>query len=423
MNKKLASLAVLAATLLVSTAALSQDAVRIYGRLNLGLDRYSATGATAGSSADYRGRMRLYDAGSRLGFEGSEDLGGGVKAIFLIESGVNVDTGGVLGQSGAVNTFTGLWNSRIGHVGLQGPWGRLTFGRSNVWWGNGNMEQASVNYLASGNPSFYGLLGRGMNVNVQRVSNAFQYSALFGGHLLQVTYSPNGETVPAGGETGGKLLAVTAVGQFGPVGVGYDWVKDQGNKPTAAGVSTPASIGHKLRAGWEYMPGAMLSVIYVRSIQENGGAGGVLLSRTNALSPTTLTLLQNAGLVADASASRVQQNSVGFNVEQPLGNAIVMGQFARVNDMTGCVTTGSCDDTGATSYMVGARLNLSKRTAVYASYAQIRNEANYNMDYVGASMTSASTSVAALGLTVQGLPLSSRGADPKMFGVGLMHNF
>src|SRR5581483_93478 len=86
MNKKIGSLSVLAGTLLLSTAALSQEAVMIYGRLNVGLDRYSATGATAGSAADYRGRTRLYDAASRIGFQGSEDLGNGLKAIFLMES-------------------------------------------------------------------------------------------------------------------------------------------------------------------------------------------------------------------------------------------------------------------------------------------------------------------------------------------------
>jgi predicted porin len=422
MTKKAASLAVLAGTLLLSTAALSQEIMRIYGRVNLGLDRYSATGATAGSGADFKGRMRVFDAGSRLGFEGSEDLGGGMKAIFLMESGLNADTGGTTGQSGAPNPYTGTFSSRIGHVGLQGNWGRLTFGKSNAWWYNGNMEQASVNYFASGNPTFYGLLGRGMNVNVQRVTNALQYSALMGGYLLQLTYAPNGEAVPAGGNTNGKLLAVTAQGQWGPFGAGYDWVKNQGNS-SATGMATPASIGHKARAGWEYTPGAMLSVIVVKSVQENGGAGGVLLSQAGALSAPALGALQAAGLVADAAASRVQQTSWGINLEQPLGNIILVGQYAKVNDMTGCVTAGQCDNTGANSYMVGARLNLSKRTGVYATYAAIRNESNYNMDYVGGWMTSAATTVPALGVSVPGLPGGSVGADPKMFGVGVMHNF
>ena len=411
MKKKLASLAVLAGTLLVSTAALSQEVLRIYGRLNLGVDRYSATGATAGAAADFKGRMRTYDAGSRLGFEGSEDLGGGLKAIFLIESGVNVDAGGTNGQSGAPNPYTGLWSSRIGHVGLQGNWGRLTFGKSNVWWANGNMEQASVNYLASGNPSFYGLLGRGMNVGVSRVSNLVQYSAQLDGYLLQASYSPNGETVGANGNTDGKLLGLTAQGQWGPFGAGVDWVKNEGNKPATG--STPVSTGQKVRGGWQYMPGAMLSVIWAKSIQENGGAAAIGLG---SLATAVATGLAPPDALV---ATKLQQTTWGVNWEHTFGNTQAIAQWAKVNDITGCVTTGACDNTGATSYMVGARLNLSKRTGVYASYAQIRNESNYNMDYVGGWMTSAASGVPG----VPGLPATSVGADPKMFGVGVMHNF
>jgi predicted porin len=410
MNKNIASLAVLAATLMVSTAALSQDSVRVYGRANLGVDRWSATGSTAGPSGDYKARTRVYDAGSRLGIEGSEDLGGGLKAIFLIESGVNIDSGGTTGQGGAPNPYVGFWNSRIGHVGLQGNWGRLTVGKSNVWWGNGNMEQAAVNYIASGTPSFYGLLGRGMNVLVQRVSNALQYTAQFGGYAVQVSYSPNGETQPAGANTSGKLFGVTAQGQWGPFGAGYDYVKNEGNKPTTG--SAAVSIGHKARAGWAYMPGAMISAIWVKSIQENGGGFAIA-------APTTpLATLQALGLVADAAASRVQQTTWGVNWEQAFGNVQALAQYAKVNDITGCVTAGQCDNTGATSYMLGARLNLSKRTGVYVSYAQIRNEAGYNMDYIGGSVTSAQVA----NLT-PGLPAGSVGADPKLWGVGLMHNF
>jgi predicted porin len=410
MNKKLASLAVLAATLLVSAAAYSQEILRIYGRANLGVDRYSATGAT-NPAGDFKGRTRVYDAGSRLGFEGEENLGGGLKAIFLMESGVNIDSGGTVGQSGAPNPFTGFWSSRIGHVGLQGNWGRLTFGKSNVWWANGNMEQASVNYLASGVPTFYGLLGRGMNVGVTRVSNVIQYSALMGGYLFQVSYAPNGETAAAGANTDGRLVGVTAQGQWGPFGAGVDWVKNKGNKPTTTG-DAAASTGQKARAGWQYMPGAMVSVIWVKSIQDNGGAAVIATGQSAAV-------LQTFGLVADAAASRVQQTSWGVNWEQTFGNVQAIAQWAKVNDITGCITAGRCDDSGATSWMVGGRLNLSKRTGVYASYATIRNEANYNMDYLGGWMTSAST----LGGQAPGLPGTSVGADPKMFGVGVMHNF
>src|SRR5712691_8665056 len=411
MNKKTAALALGAGMLAASAVALAQDGnVRIYGRANLGFDNYSATGATAGPANDFKGRNRVYDAGSRLGIQGEEDLGGGLKAIFLMESGVNIDNGGTTGQSGTTNPYTGFLSSRIGHVGLQGNWGQLTFGKSNVWWGNGSMEQTSVNYLATGVPSFYGLLADGMNVGVTRVSNTIQYSAQMGGYAFQASYSPNAEAQVAGGNTDGRLFGVTVQGQWGAFGAGYDWVKNQGNTPAAGGAAA-ASTGNKARAAWQYQPGAQISVIWVRSVQDNGGAAAIALgSRAG---------LQVLGLDADAAASRVQQTSWGLNWEHAFGEWQALAQWAKVNNITGCVTPGRCDNTNATAFTLGARYNFSKRTGAYVNYAAIRNASNYGMDFVGGWMTSANTGVPG----VPGLPATSFGADPRIIGVGLMHNF
>ena len=77
MNKKLMALAVAGALAIPAAAFAQAGNVQIYGRANLGFDNYSATGATGGAAFDYKARNRVYDAGSRLGFSGSEDLGGG----------------------------------------------------------------------------------------------------------------------------------------------------------------------------------------------------------------------------------------------------------------------------------------------------------------------------------------------------------
>lgn len=60
-------------------------------------------------------------SGSRFGFRGSEDLGGGMRAVFTLESGFNSDDG-TIGQGG---TFFG----RQAFVGLQDSWGSVTLGR------------------------------------------------------------------------------------------------------------------------------------------------------------------------------------------------------------------------------------------------------------------------------------------------------
>jgi predicted porin len=416
MNKKLMALAVGAALAVPALAFAQASNVTIYGRANLGLDSYSATGAAAGSAFDYKSRNRIYDAGSRLGFTGSEDLGSGLKAIFLMESGVNFDTGGTNGQSGAPNVNTGTLNSRVGHVGLESSsWGRLTFGRSHVWWGNGTIEQTGANYIAAGVPFFNGLLGRGMYVGVNRQSNTLQYSAQMGGNALQISYSPGGEAQAAGANTDGRLWALTLQGQWGAIGAGYDWMNLRGNSPAAG--SQASSTGHKLRAGWTYRPGGQISVLWVKSVQDNGGYTAIF---TNSAAAAAVL-----AVVPDITATSLSQTSWGLSWEHLFGNVQALAQWGKVNNITGCAIAGRCDNTNATAWMVGARYIFSKRTAIYVNYATIQNSTNYNMDYIGGWMTSASTAIPAAlgGGTAQGLAPASVGADPRLFGVGVIHNF
>ena len=402
-----------AAALAAPAAAFAQAShVTIYGRANLGLDNYSATGATIGSAGDYRARNRIYDAGSRLGFSGTEDLGGGLKALFLIESGVNIDTGNGLGQAGSPNPFSGLLSSRIGYVGLQGNWGRLTFGKNNVWWANYPMEQTGATYVATGLSNFYGLLGRGMNLGVSRVSNLVQYAAQARGITAIVSYAANGEARPAGADSDGRLWGLTVQGQWGAVGAGYDWVKNWGNTGTGIGGAQPASSGHKLRAGWAYQPGAQIAVIWAKVEQDNGGFGAITAAGAG------LPIALGLALMPDATATSLSQTSWGLSWEHTFGKMLALAQWGKVNNITGCKLAGACNNTSATTWMAGLRYNISKRTGLYFNYTAIHNDSNYNMDYIGGWMTSASY----LG-ALPGLPPSSVGADPRMYGVGVMHNF
>ncbi len=390
MNKKLMAVAV-AGALAVPASALADTAnVQIYGRANLGLDQYTATGATSGAAADYKSRLRVYDASSRLGFTGSEDLGGGLKAVFLMESGVNVDNGLTTGQNGAVNVSSGTLSSRIGHVGLaSSSAGQITFGRSNVWWANYGIEQTAANYVNSGISFFSGSLGAGMGVGVSRVSNVLQYtSPTMSGVTAIVSYSPTSEAAAAGANTDGKLTGVTVQGQHGAFGWGFDWVKNtiQSTPTVASNINT----GLKLRGGFMYAPGGQVSLIYVKStIDRPAGAG--------------------AG-TADPTATKLSQPAMGVNWEHVMGNIQLLAQYGKVNKVSGC-SGNLCDGTTATAIMVGGRLLLSKRTAAYVTYNATSNGDKYNMDYTGSALSSAAGQVPAFG------------SDPKIIAVGVIHNF
>jgi predicted porin len=89
------------------------------------------------------------NGGSRLNFSGQEDLGGGNQAMFVLEQGIQADTG-VLGQGG--RAF-----GRQAYVGLQGQWGRLTLGRQYTPW----FETQSIS-----DPFNNGLVGNAGNVEL-----------------------------------------------------------------------------------------------------------------------------------------------------------------------------------------------------------------------------------------------------------------
>lgn len=108
-------LALAACSALAGTAA-AQSSVSVYGLLDLAAVRES--GGAAGAVTKLSSGV---SAGSRIGFKGSEDLGGGLSALFLIENGFQADTGAA-GQGG-------LLFGRQAYVGLQGSFGSVTVGR------------------------------------------------------------------------------------------------------------------------------------------------------------------------------------------------------------------------------------------------------------------------------------------------------
>ncbi|MBP8147748.1 MAG: porin, partial [Acidovorax sp.] len=102
------ALAVLA--LLGSTAAFAQSSVTLYGRVNTTVERQEVGNVkTTG----------LFNNASRFGFKGTEDLGGGLKAGFQLESGFNSDTGAsaatFFGRQSEVNLSGGFGTVRLGN--------------------------------------------------------------------------------------------------------------------------------------------------------------------------------------------------------------------------------------------------------------------------------------------------------------------
>ena len=119
MKKSLIALAALAT---VATAAQAQSSVTIYGVLDSGITRVSNVGATAPAS-----NTGLTDGGlstPRWGFRGAEDLGGGLKAGFVLESEFKMDSGAatstLFNRASYVNLAQdGIGSIQLGHMNRQ----------------------------------------------------------------------------------------------------------------------------------------------------------------------------------------------------------------------------------------------------------------------------------------------------------------
>jgi predicted porin len=106
---------------LASSSAFAQSNVTIYGIVDTSI-RYVNHDNAAGNS-----NIKLDNgaiSNSRIGFKGTEDLGGGLKANFRLENGFSSDTGAL--------SSSGVLFSRQSWVGLSNSYGQLRLGRQNT---------------------------------------------------------------------------------------------------------------------------------------------------------------------------------------------------------------------------------------------------------------------------------------------------
>ena len=411
MKKKLLAIAV-AGALAAPLAAFAQTSVTIYGRANLSLDTWKATGATAGSASDFNRRNRVVDSGSRLGFRGTEDLGGGMRAYFVMEAGVNMDTGGATGQSGGVNASTGSLATRDSFVGLAGNWGEVSWGRQSMFWANGLNEQTGANYI---NMSVAGILtGHGMvAAPVARQSNVFYYTSprLAGMWDIAVGYSPTSEAATAGtgavgttSVTGDKVWNLNVKFRTGPWYAQYDWAKRTNNTtatvPAAGVVSAREIKGNKIGVSYGYAPGSRFAVIY-QDLRNNNVLAVAGIGNTV------------VGATATASGNNIRVPMWLFNLEHSIGPWQLLAGYLQAGNVRGASGVDT-SNTKANAWHLGAKYNFSKRTGIYGTYNTVRNQSNAFADQSGGGVSSAGAA---------GLGAANEGADLKVWAFGLMHNF
>lgn len=396
MQKKVLALAVAAA--LAPAAAVAQSTVEIYGRANLGVDQFKATGATL-AAGNVASRVRVYDQGSRLGFRVNESLGGGMRAFVVLESGVNFDTGNNLGQAGSANASAGFFASRDSYAGIGGDWGDVRFGRQSIWWSNGIIAQTSANYI---NTSVDGMTTGGFQavaVPTTRTSNVFSYnSPTMGGFNASLSWAPNGNAATTteasqfftgSGQEKESVWGITGRYTGGALRAQLDWATHK--HLAQAGAVQREDKGLKWGLGWAYAPGSQIS--YVGERIENDNAASLFGVGTETRK-VTMHLI---------------------NLEHMMGQWQLLAQYVFTGNIKGL--NADPGSTKAKGFTLAAKYFMSKRTGVYASLNVIKNEANAWADYTGGNYSSGG------GGGGNALSIGNRGADPRALAVGIMHNF
>lgn len=380
MKKALLGMAVLA-TFSASSYAQSTTNVQFYGLVDNGVV-FSKNGApgTGTLAAVSSGTV----AGSFFGFRGSEDLGGGLKAVFRLEAGFSADTGAAKNYAGNYNAATptatggasiaGLFNKRS-LVGLETPYGTVTMGRdyTPLYWAGldtdvmhygmyGNLQQTLVlsstgadrygqasNEIEYESPQYAGLKGR------------FMYS--MGSESPGTNGAPSATTAP---KNANRLLALSLNYTLGGLYIASAY--QQLALPLVSGTTTKVFTGSNgtvqdfLLGGRYVFNGYSLGTGFfkIKQPMAHTNGGDIYVGGTVNLGPGTLM----------AEVSRMRQDTVAGGQ----AHATILG--------------------------VGYLYPLSKRTQLFATYGQSNNSSGGQFSLVAAD---GSLTPGALGATVKAM--------------------
>ncbi|WP_295855847.1 porin [uncultured Xylophilus sp.] len=351
MKKSLIALAVLAA----SGAAMAQSSVTLFGIVDAAVTRVS------GSGAGHRvGLSSGSNSASRLGFRGTEDLGGGLAASFWLEGALNVDNG----------TAQGLSFQRRSTVSLSGNFGEVRLGRdySPTFWNSTNFDPFGTRGV--GQALTYDNFGFG----TVRNSNSIGYflPSNLGGFYGQAQYAFGEQLSTVANDKAGNFLGGRIGFQNGPINVAASY--GQWKQAIGASNVAPVVLGRDLKVaniGASYDFGVVKPMVFAGQERVDNGAAG-----NNRL------------------------NSLLIGATAPLGAGELRASVARYD------LKDSANDFN--KFAIGYGYNLSKRTQVYTTLARVNNK--------GAS----ARSVAADGLTATGV---APGRNSNGFDIGVRHSF
>ena len=244
MKKSLFAVAALSA---LAGAAQAQSSVTVYGILDVGINSGNARLAPGSSTAVSRATGVAISGGAestnRLGFKGTEDLGGGLSAFFTIEQAITPNGDSAFANSGNMNrqVFAGLKKKGLGDFAIGTQYTPIHNALSKTDAGQANNILGDVIYVSSSMPSAtsipaatgtanYDNLDTNVGYTV-RTKNTLQVNsdtfAGFQAHAMVVASNNNSNVTaytPATGSTGNVTGGVNNNNGWG-LGLDYTWNK------------------------------------------------------------------------------------------------------------------------------------------------------------------------------------------------------
>lgn len=313
--------------LLGTSAAFAQSSVTLYGRVNTTVERQKDGDVS---------KTGLFNNSSRWGLRGTEDLGGGLKAGFVLESGFNSDDGSGSGWTHATN---GMTFARQSEVNLAGGFGMVRLGNFTP-----ESYYATADYVSM------------HNHDTGSSSDAFYYDPVWFGGLS--TRNKIGYRTPSfGGLTLDASVSLHERDAALPRKNGYDLALNYnvGALHLGAGYSQAGDNWQAALRGLYTFGQFTVGGYYQRNDEE------LLGTRNN---------YRLAGMYTLGASE--------FHIN--VGRA---SKWSR--------TSGS----DATQWTLGYNYNLSKRTKVYGYYTRVNNgdNANYNVSNTGDDFSSIAVGV------------------------------
>jgi predicted porin len=410
------SLFALAAVTAFAGAAQAQSSVTVYGIIDYGFAGSNQTQAGPGAAltssnnlvtkTQSSGIVGSNQSTSRLGFRGTEDLGGGTSAFFTAEVGLNTDNAnssasstaqastGTVGQgtfstsaSGNRQMLIGLSQKGLGRasIGLQqtpfhSAVGRTTAGGQNNVMGDviyDRAGQTGTTYAASG-------MATNTSYTVRTTNSLILSSENLSGFQINALLVARGSDTTQTSATAGGNSSNTGLG----VGINYTWKKlfvtanfQEFNQEQNAGINNAAapvfSVGY---AGGGTNPGNN-----AKDTQQYYGATydfGIMRVFAGYINRKVVNNDNNANYITRTA----QQIGVTAPITKTI-NVFASGGMGRIDN------TGTNGPTANfTGWQLGSNYRLSKRTNLYAIYGASNTSNATTGAYANSATSTANTS-------------------------------